>query len=75
MTLAIFRAEGNCPLKKAILKHHLIAERCHFSGVLIFTGMLFGPDDLRESNNDIIKEISFLPVGVKKNVLVFVLDR
>ena len=37
--------------------------------------MLFGPDDLRESNDDIIKEISFLPVGVKKNVLVFVLDR
>ena len=31
--------------------------------------MLFGPDDLWESNDDIIKEISFLSVGVKKNVL------
>ena len=37
--------------------------------------MLFGPDDLWESNEDMIKEISFLPVGVKKNVLVSVLDR
>ena len=35
--------------------------------------MLFGPDDLWESNDDIIKEISFLSVGVKKNVFVFVL--
>ena len=37
--------------------------------------MLFGPDNLWESNDDIIKEISFLLVGVKKNVFVFVLDR
>ena len=37
--------------------------------------MLFGPDDLWESNDDIIQEISFLLVGVKKNVFVFVLDR
>ena len=37
--------------------------------------MLFGPDDLWASNNDIIKEISFLSVGVKKNVIVYVLDR
>ena len=37
--------------------------------------MLFGPDDLWESNDDIIKAISFLSVGVKKNVFVFVLDR
>ena len=36
--------------------------------------MLFGPDDLWESN-DIIKEISFLSVGLKKNVFAFVLDR
>ena len=35
--------------------------------------MLFGPEDLWESN--IIKEISFLAVGVKKKVFVFVLDR
>ena len=36
--------------------------------------MLFGPDNLWKSNDDIIKEISFLLVGVKKNVFVFVLD-
>ena len=37
--------------------------------------MLFRPDDLWESNEDIIKDISFLAVGVKKNVFVYVLDR
>ena len=37
--------------------------------------MLFGPNDLRKSNEDIIKDISFLSVGVKKNAFVFVLDR
>ena len=38
----------------------------------IFTGMLFGPDDLCDSKEDIIKDISFLSVGVKKKVFVFV---
>ena len=37
--------------------------------------MLFGPDDLHESREDIIKDISFLPVRVKKKVFVFVKDR
>ena len=37
--------------------------------------MLFGLDNLWESSEDIIKDISFLTAGVKKNVLVFVLDR
>ena len=37
--------------------------------------MLFGPDVLWESNEDIIKDISFLSVGIKKNLFVFVLDR
>ena len=37
--------------------------------------MLIEPDDLWESNDDIIKEISFLSVGVKKNVFLFLLDR
>ena len=36
--------------------------------------MPFGPDDLWESNEDIMKDISFLSVGVKKNVFVFALD-
>ena len=44
----------------------------NFKNFKIFTGMLFGPDDLWESNDDIIKEISFFSVGVKKNVFVFV---
>ena len=37
--------------------------------------MLFRPDDLWESNEDIIKDISFLAVGVKKNVFLYVFDR
>ena len=41
----------------------------------IFTGMLFGPDDLWESNDDIIKEISFLSVGIKRNVFEFLLEK
>ena len=32
--------------------------------------MLFGPDDLHESRED-IKDFSFLSVGVKKKVFVF----
>ena len=31
--------------------------------------MLFGTDDLWKSNEDIIKDISFLSVGVKKNLV------
>ena len=46
-----------------------------FRSFKIFTGILFGPDDLQVSNDDIIKGISFLSVGVKKNVFVFVMDR
>ena len=42
-----------------------------FSSFKIFTGMLFGPDDLCESREDIISNISFLSVGVKKKVFVF----
>ena len=34
--------------------------------------MLFGPDDLCESREDITKDISFLSSGVKKKVFVFV---
>ena len=33
--------------------------------------MLFGPDDLWESREDIIKDISFLSVGVKKKDICF----
>ena len=34
--------------------------------------MLFGPYDLCESREDVIKDISFLSVGVKKKVFGFV---
>ena len=37
--------------------------------------MLFGPDDLWEYGEDIIKDILFLSVGIKKNVFVFELDK
>ena len=43
-----------------------------FRSFKIFTGILFGPDDLWESCEDIINDISVLSVGVKKNVFVFV---
>ena len=36
----------------------------------IFRGMLFGQDDFWEFSEDIIKDISFLSVGVKRNVFV-----
>ena len=66
MTLAIFRTEGNCPVEKDILKISLNCwEMSFFSSFKIFTGMLFGPDDLWESREDIISDISFLSVGVK----------
>ena len=72
MTLAIFKTEGNCPVEKDILKISLNCwEMSFFSSFKIFTGMLFGPDDLWESREDIISDISFLSVGVKKKVFVF----
>ena len=40
------------------------------SSFKIFTGMLFGPDDLCESRED-IKDIS-LSIGAKKKVFVFI---
>ena len=43
-----------------------------FSSFKIFPEMRFGPDDLCESREDIIKDISFLSVGVKEKVFVFV---
>ena len=61
MTLAIFRTERNCPVRKD-------REISFFRSFEVFTGRLFGADDLSESNDDIIKEISVLSVG-------FVLDR
>ena len=41
-----------------------------FSSFKIFIGMLFGPDDLRESRED-IKDISALSVEVKKKMFLF----
>ena len=73
MTLAIFRTEGNCPVETDILKLSLNCwEISFFSSFEIVTEMLFGPDELCESREGIIKDISFLSVGVKKKVFVFV---
>ena len=36
---------------------------------------IFRPDDLWESSEDIITDISVWSVGVKKNIFTFVLDR
>ena len=73
MTLAIFRTEGSCPVEKDILKISLNCwEILFFRSFRIFTGMLFWPDDLCESREDVIKDISFLSVGVKKKIFVFV---
>ena len=41
-----------------------------FSSFKIFLGMPFGPDDLRESRED-IKDISALSVEVKKKMFLF----
>ena len=61
MALAIFRTEGDCPVEKDMSKISLTCwEMSFFSSFKIFTGMLFGPDDLCESRVDIIKDISFL---------------
>ena len=76
MTLGIFGTEENCPVDKDISKISLnSSEMSVFGRFKIFTSMLFGLNNLWESSEDIIKDISFLTVGVKKNVLVFVLDR
>ena len=69
----IFRTEVNCPVEKDILKITLNWwEMSFFRRFKIFRGMLFGQDDFWEFSEDIIKDISFLSVGVKRNVSVFV---
>ena len=44
----------------------------YFSSFKTFLRMLFEPDDLCESREDVIKDISFLSVEVKKKVFGFV---
>ena len=74
--MTISRTEGNYLVEKNILKMSLNCwEMPFFRSFKIFTGILFGPDGLWESSEDIINYISFLSVGVTKKVFVFVLDR
>ena len=54
MTLTIFRTEGNCPVKKDIKNIINCWEMSFFKSSKIFTGMVFGTDDLWESSEDII---------------------
>ena len=59
MTLAIFRAEGNCPAEKDILKISLnCPEMSFFSSFKFFLEVLFGPNELCECREDIIQDIS-----------------
>ena len=63
MTLTVSRTEENCPVEKDISKISLSCwEKSFFSSSKIFTGMLFEPDNLCESREDITKDISFLSV-------------
>ena len=68
MTLAIFRTEGIYPVEKDIIKISINCwEMSFFSSIKI---------DLHESVikdiTDIIRDISFLSIWVKKKVFVFV---
>ena len=75
MTLGISRTEEDCQVEKDVLKISLkYWEMSFFRSFKIFIGMLFWSDDLWESGEGIIKDISFLPSAVKENVFVFVLD-
>ena len=51
--------EENSPVEKdTYYKYHLIIEKCHFfSSFKIFTGMLFGPDDLPVSQECCLDQI------------------
>ena len=75
ITLGIFRTEGNCPVKKHILKISLNSCEISIFGSFKFSQVYCLAHDLWESSGDIIENISFLSVKDKKNVFVFVLDR
>ena len=65
MTLTIFRTEGNCIVEKDILKILLNCWEISFFRIFkIFTGMLFGPDNLWEPSEDITNDASLLSVGI-----------
>ena len=68
-TLAILRADGKTPevndiLIKISTSWQEISYLCNFS---ILVGMLLGLTDLVESSEDMMRAISSLPVGLKKN--------
>ena len=53
---------------KNILKYHRVYKKYHFfSSFSILVGMLLGPIDLVESSEDMMRVISSLSVGLKKN--------
>ena len=66
-TLAILRAGGKTPEVNDILKISTSWKEISFlSNYSILVGMLLGPTDLVESSEDMMRAISSLSVGLKK---------
>ena len=71
ITLAVFSIEGKTPEEKEILNiSDSWLEMSFLSNFNILIGILLGPTDLLESNEDMIFSISDLSVGlIKKEIL------
>ena len=71
ITLAVFSIEGKTPEEKEILNiSDSWLEMSFLSNFNILVGILLGPTDLLESNEDMIFSISDLSVGlIKKEIL------
>ena len=71
ITLAVFSIEGKTPEEKEILNiSDSWLEMSFLSNFNILVGILLGPTDLLESNEDMVFSISVLSVGlIKKEVL------
>ena len=65
ITLAVFSIEGKTPEEKEILNiSDSWLEMSFLSNFNILVGILLGPTDLLESNEDMIFSISVLSVGL-----------
>ena len=67
ITFTVFSIEGKTPEEKEILNiSDSWVEKSFLSNFNILAGILLGPTDLLESNEDMILFISVLSVGLKK---------